>query len=106
MDLSRAPRIKISVKVKANTSQERIEKIDDTDFIVWIREKPVEGKANGAVIRTLAEYFGVAKSNIVLLKGKASKHKIFEINPDFEIAKSALRNSKNFTGLFLGNLLD
>jgi len=72
--------MKVSVKVKANTSQERIEKIGDTNFIVWIREKPVEGKANEAVIKALAEYFGVAKSNIALIKGQASKQKIFEIN--------------------------
>ncbi len=71
--------MKISVKVKANTSQERIVKVDDTNFLVWIREKPVEGKANGAVIKALAEHFSVAKSNVVLLKGKASKQKIFEI---------------------------
>jgi uncharacterized protein (TIGR00251 family) len=72
--------MKISVKVKANTSRERIEKIDDTNFLVWIREKPVEGKANEAVVKALAEYFGTAKSNVVLLKGQASRQKIFEIN--------------------------
>lgn len=72
--------MRISVKVKANTSQERIEKIDDTNFLVWTREKPVEGKANEAVIKALAEYFGIAKSKVVLIKGQASKHKIFEIN--------------------------
>lgn len=71
--------MKISVKVKANTSRERIEKADDTNFLVWIREKPVDGRANGAVIKALAEYFGIAKSSVILLKGKASKQKIFEI---------------------------
>mgnify|MGYP001568339895 FL=1 len=71
--------MRISVKVKANTSQERIEKIDDTNFLVWIREKPVEGKANEAVIKALAEYFGIAKSDITLIKGKTVKIKIFEV---------------------------
>ncbi len=72
--------MRISVKVKANTSRERIEKIDDGGFIVWIREKPVEGRANEAVAKALAEYFGIAKSNVVLIKGQTSKQKIFEIN--------------------------
>jgi len=72
--------VKISVKVKANTSRERIEKIDDTNLIVWIREKPVEGKANEAVVKALAEYFGVARSRITLIKGQTSKQKAFEIN--------------------------
>lgn len=72
--------MKISVKVKANTSRERIEKIDDGNFIVWIMEKPVEGRANEAVAKALAEYFGIAKSNVNLIKGHTSKQKIFEIN--------------------------
>lgn len=72
--------MRISVKVKANTSRERIEKTGDVGFTVWIREKPVEGKANEAVTRVLAEYFGVAKSNVNLIKGHTSKQKIFEIN--------------------------
>ena len=71
--------MRISVKVKANTSQERIEKIDDTNFLVWIREKPVEGRANEAVIKALAEYFSVAKSDIALIKGQTAKIKIFEV---------------------------
>ncbi len=71
--------MRISVKVKANTSQERIEKIDGANFTVWIREKPVEGKANEAVIKALAGYFGIAKSNVNLIKGHTSKQKIFEI---------------------------
>ncbi len=71
--------MRISVKVKANTSQERIEKIDDGNFIVWIKEKPVEGRANEAVAKVLAEYFGIAKSGVNLIKGQTSKQKIFEI---------------------------
>jgi uncharacterized protein len=71
--------MKISVKVKANTSQERIDKVDDANFIVWIREKPVEGKANAAVIKALAEYFAIPKSKVNLIKGRTSKRKIFEI---------------------------
>jgi len=72
--------MRISVKVKANTSRERIEKIGDGNLIVWIMEKPVEGRANEAVAKALAEYFGIAKSKVNLIKGHTSKQKIFEIN--------------------------
>lgn len=71
--------MRISVKVKANTSRERIEKTRDGNFTVWIKEKPVEGRANEAVAKALAEYFGVAKSKVNLIKGHTSKQKIFEI---------------------------
>lgn len=72
--------MKISVKVKASSSREKVERIDDSNYAVWVKAKPADGKANEAVIKALAGHFGTAKSNINLLKGQASKHKILEIN--------------------------
>ncbi|MFH0771322.1 MAG: DUF167 domain-containing protein [Candidatus Omnitrophota bacterium] len=71
--------MRISVKVKASTKQERVEKIDETNYFVWVREKPVEGKANQAVMELLAEYFDIAKSKIILLKGQTAKNKVFDV---------------------------
>jgi len=71
--------MKISVKVKPNARQEKIEKIGNRDFLIWVKEKPQEGKANKAVIAILAGYFGVSKSEVILLKGQTSKEKIFEV---------------------------
>lgn len=72
--------MKISVKVKASSSREKVERIDDSNYAVWVKAKPADGKANEAVIKALAGHFGTAKSNINLLRGQASKHKIVEIN--------------------------
>lgn len=74
--------MKISVKVKPNAKQEKIEKINVNHFLIWVKEKPQEGKANKAVIKVLAEYFGVSQSRVVLLKGHSAKEKIFEIKTD------------------------
>ena len=71
--------MKISVKVKPNAKQEKIEKTGERDFLVWVKEKPQEGKANQAVIRVLAKYFGVPKSEVILLKGQTSREKVFEV---------------------------
>ncbi len=71
--------MKIFVKVKPGAREERIEKISENNFSVWVKEKPHEGRANEAAIRVLAEHFGVPKSDIVLLKGKTSRQKIFAI---------------------------
>ena len=71
--------MKISVKVKPNAKQEKIEKTGERDFLVWVKEKPQEGKANQAVIRVLAKYFGVPKSEVILLKGQTSREKAFEV---------------------------
>jgi len=71
--------MKISVTVKPNAKQERIEERGENTFSVWVKEKPQEGKANQAVIKILSEYFGVTKSGISLLKGQTSRQKIFEV---------------------------
>ena len=72
--------MKISVKVKANSSREKVEKIDDSNYAVWVRAKPADGKANEAVVKALAGYFDIAKSRITILAGHTSKQKIFEID--------------------------
>jgi len=74
--------LKISVRVKPNAKQEKTEKVGERDFSVWVKEKPQEGKANKAVIKALAEYFGIPQADVVLLKGQSSKEKIFEIKTD------------------------
>lgn len=71
--------MKIGVKVKANSSMEKAEKIDDNSYAVWVKAKPADGKANEAAIKVLARHFGIAKSKVTLLKGRTSRQKIFEI---------------------------
>jgi uncharacterized protein (TIGR00251 family) len=72
--------MKISARVKPNAKQDKIERVNESHFLIRVKEKPQEGKANRAVIKALAEYFEVPQSRIVLLKGQSSKEKIFEIN--------------------------
>lgn len=79
--------MKIAVKVRPNAKENRVEKIGDNNFSVRVKAKPVEGRATGAVIKALADYFGVSKSRVILLKGQTSKQKIFEVpkyrHPDY-----------------------
>ncbi len=71
--------MKISVKVKPNSNQEKIEKVNENCFLIWVKEKPQQGKANRAVIKALAEHFGIPQSAVVLLKGRSSREKFFKI---------------------------
>ena len=66
------------VKAKPRSKEERVEKIDDMHFIVSVKEPPVQGKANGAIAKALAEHFGVSASSIRLVSGFSSKEKTFE----------------------------
>lgn len=71
--------MKIFVQVKANAREVRVEKLDEINFRVSVKEPPTQGKANAAVIAALADYFGVAKSRVSIAAGHASKKKIVEI---------------------------
>ncbi len=72
--------MRISVKAKPSARENKVEKIDDVSFIVSVKEPPVQGRANKAIIEELSEYFGVNISMISILSGHTSRNKIIEIN--------------------------
>lgn len=71
--------MKISVKVKACAKEAKFEKLGDGSFLVNVKEKPRDGKANYAVREILADHFNVPRSRIILIRGEKSKLKVFEI---------------------------
>lgn len=71
--------MKINVKAKPSAREEEVVKTDETNFMVSVKEPPVQGRANAAIARALAEYFGVSNSQVRLVSGFSSRQKIFEI---------------------------
>lgn len=71
--------MKISVIAHPNAKKPRIEKDLLGTLHVYVHEPPLEGKANAAVIETLAEYFQIKRNQVILLSGEKSKDKVFEI---------------------------
>jgi uncharacterized protein YggU (UPF0235/DUF167 family) len=74
--------MKILVKAKPSAREERVEKIDEDNFIVSVKELPVNGMANMAIVKVLAEYFRITPSKIRMISGFSSRQKIFEIVDD------------------------
>ena len=70
--------MKIQVKVKPNSKTDEVSREGDS-FIVKVREPPKEGKANQAVIKLLAEHFGVPQSQVRILSGFGSRNKVIEV---------------------------
>jgi uncharacterized protein YggU (UPF0235/DUF167 family) len=85
--------MKIIIKAKTRAKVTKVERVDQpvldlgeekgktklVTYKVAVKEAPINGKANEAIIEALAEYFDTAKSNINLISGQSSKQKIFEI---------------------------
>jgi uncharacterized protein (TIGR00251 family) len=72
--------MKISVKVKPNSKQQKIEAITEDNFVIHLKSPPVDGKANKELIEILATKFKVTKSQIVIKSGLTSKTKLIEIS--------------------------
>ena len=76
-------RMIILVKAKPSAHEEYVRKIDETNFIVSVKEPPIQGRANRAIINALATYFNTPISNVRLVSGFTSRQKMFEILEDF-----------------------
>lgn len=72
--------MRILVRAKPGAKRERVEKADDTHFAVAVKEPPIRGQANRAIIKVLAKYFGVAAERVRIVSGHTSKQKVVEVD--------------------------
>lgn len=73
--------MRISIRVKPGSKKTGIELAADGVYVVRVKEPPVDGKANKAVLRAVAEALGIAPSAVQLIAGESAKTKRLEI-PD------------------------
>lgn len=81
--------IRLAVQITANAK--RTEVLGPLDEVLKIRlqAQPIEGKANLALIRYLAETLDVPRSAVVLTHGQSNKRKLLEIRAS-ELTVSAV----------------
>ncbi len=70
----------ILVEARPNSSKVSIEKVTDQVYKVKLTAPPVDGKANIQLIKVLADYFEVSKSQVTIKAGKTSKTKVVIIS--------------------------
>jgi uncharacterized protein (TIGR00251 family) len=71
--------LKITVKVKPNSRENSIKKLENGSFEVKVSVPPEKGKANQRVIELLSKELKIAKSRITLIKGDTSREKLFDV---------------------------
>ena len=70
------------VNVKAKPGSKRgnlVAEMPDGSLEVHLKEKPVDGKANDALVKVLADHFGVRQRDIRIVSGASARMKIVEI---------------------------
>ena len=71
---------KLAVRVQARARRDEIAGERAGSLLVRVTAPPVEGKANAAVCRLLAERLGLAPGRIAVVRGASSRDKLIEID--------------------------
>lgn len=72
-------RVRLSVRVQPRAARSEIAGVHDDALKVRLTSPPVEGAANDALVKFLAETFAVARRAVRILAGEHSRSKIVEI---------------------------
>jgi len=71
--------LRLDVEAHPNARADRVELVDDV-VRVWVRAPAVDGRANAAIERVLAEALGLRPRQVQIVRGHASRHKVFELD--------------------------
>ncbi len=71
--------MKIGVKVKPRSKQVRVIRLTADSFVVHLKSVPEKNRANWELIKVMADYFQITQSQVRIVHGSHSQHKIVEI---------------------------
>lgn len=71
--------MKIHVKVKANSSQQKIVGFGDFRYLVYVKSPAENDKANIELINLLSKHLGIPPKSLHITFGRTSDDKILEI---------------------------
>lgn len=70
----------IDVTVKPGSKQARVIQVNPHSVIIAVHERPHDGKATAAAIKSLAHFLHIAPSRISLVRGATARRKQFMID--------------------------
>ena len=71
--------VEIKIFAKPNAKKSAVIGANEQGLLVTLHARPVDGAANKELIACLSLFFRLAKSQVVMRKGKSSKHKVVVI---------------------------
>lgn len=72
--------IRISVQITPNAKKSEVIGVHEDALKIRLQAQPIEGKANEALVRFLADVLGVSKSAVTITHGHTNKRKIVEVS--------------------------
>ncbi len=77
--MGRYAHMKIFIRAKASAKKDEVVRIDSTHFRVSVKDPPVDGRANKAIERAVADYLDIPPSRVKVISGQASKQKVVNV---------------------------
>ncbi len=72
--------VKISVRLQPKASREGLRVWDEGGVLrVRVKEAPVDGAANAALVRLVAKYLGISRGAISIIHGATGRNKIIKV---------------------------
>ena len=72
--------VKISVRLQPKASREQLLGWDGGGVLrVRVKEAPVDGAANAALVRLVAKYLGISRGAISIIHGATGRNKILKV---------------------------
>jgi uncharacterized protein YggU (UPF0235/DUF167 family) len=69
----------LKVRVFPGAKEEKIIKKSDDEFLIFVREKAKEGRANERVRKVLSEFLNLPEKDLILVRGGKQRKKIFQV---------------------------
>jgi uncharacterized protein YggU (UPF0235/DUF167 family) len=85
--------LRASVEAHPNARVDRVE-LAETTLRVWVRARAIDGQANDAIERSIAQALGLRSRQVRIVSGPRTRHKIVELDlVDFEELRRRLARS-------------
>ncbi|WP_408096298.1 DUF167 domain-containing protein [Peredibacter sp. HCB2-198] len=81
----------LSLYIQPGASRSEISGLHGDRLKVKIKAPPVDGEANAALIKFMAETLGIAKKNVHLIHGETSRQKTLLVEMSFEKVESLIK---------------
>ncbi len=87
--------VSLSVRIQPRASKNEITRMDDGRLKIRLTAPPVDGAANEALVKFLADAFDVGRSQVEIVSGHTGREKIIKvIGVDEEAAQRLLNSPK------------
>jgi len=83
--------LRVAVVAYPGARHERVAWLADDALGVWVRQRPVEGKANAAIEACLASVLGLRPRQVEIVAGATRRRKIVALDlPDLQVLRERL----------------